>query len=102
MKEPSQIADPERLRVITETSPLSRTVSRDGSSVDVQIYRRVADTAWSFIVVNQTGTSIHWTEAYETDEDALRAFEADLEQDGIDSYRDDAPTTCPLCRALGL
>lgn len=32
-------------------------------------------------------------------QEALRAFEADLEQDGIESYLDDAPTTCPMCRA---
>ena len=69
-------------------------------TVEVQIYRRVADPAWSFIVVNETGTSIYWTEDFETDEDALRAFEADIAQHGIESYRDDAPTTCPLCRKL--
>ncbi|MBV1690478.1 hypothetical protein KRR38_23040 [Novosphingobium sp. G106] len=93
MKEPSQI---------TETSPLSRTVRRDDRSVEVQIYRDMAEPRWTLKIVNQAGTAIMWTEDFLTDQDALRAFEADLERDGIESYDDDAPTTCPLCRAIGL
>lgn len=98
MNEPAPIDPTAHLR---ELSPLSRTVTRGEISVEVQIYRRT-DSAWSFLIVPQTGTSIHWTEDFDTDEEALRAFEADLEQDGIESYLEGAPTTCPLCRAIGL
>lgn len=77
-------------------SPVSRTVSRSRTTLDVEIYRRASDHAWRLRIVNQTGTTIHWAEDFETDEEALKAFEADLERDGIESYDDDAP--CPMCR----
>jgi hypothetical protein len=80
-------------------SPLSRTVTRDGRTVDVEIYRRGNDP-WTFTVLNQNGISIQWMEDYDTDEDASRAFDADLEQDGIGSY--DLSQLCPICQKLGL
>jgi hypothetical protein len=92
MKEPSQIV----------TSPLSRAFSQNGITLQLTIYRREAIPLWSFTTINPTGTMMHWADEFETDEYALRAFEADIEAHGIESYLDDAPTTCPLCRAIGL
>jgi hypothetical protein len=82
----------------TVISPLSRTVTRDGRTVEVEIYR-CGNDPWTFKILNQNGISIQWTEDYDTDEDASRAFDADLEKDGIESY--DLTQPCPLCRKLG-
>ena len=83
-------------------SPLSRTITRNGMTVEVQIYRREPDPLWTFKVLTHEGITIHWIEDFDTDEEALRAFEADIGAHGIESYLDGAPTTCPLCRAIGL
>lgn len=78
------------------TSTLSRTVSQNGMAVDVQVFRRATSTAWTFVVVNETGTSFHSPDDFVTIEEALLAFEAGIAAHGIESYRDDAP--CPLCK----
>ena len=88
--------EPDRDPLIV-TSPLSRAVTRDGMTVDVQIDRRVTDAVWSLKIVNETGTSFHWPDAFETDEEAQRAAMDAIAAHGIESFLDDAP--CPLCRA---
>lgn len=77
------------------TSPLSRIVSQNGMAVDVQIERCESDPGWAFKIVNENGTTFHWPDACETDEEALTSAMDSIAAHGIESFRDDAP--CPLC-----
>ena len=67
-----------------EYSPLCRTVSRDGLTVYVEIYRAPSiDKRWSLEVVDHLDVSSVWDDLFDTDEDALAAFEAALDAVGI-------------------
>lgn len=69
-------------------SPLSRTVFRDGISVEVNIFRIEGDPYWALEVVNETGTSIVWDEVFATDEAAFRAFVETVEGEGMMIFLD--------------
>jgi hypothetical protein len=71
-------------------SSLSRTVTRNGVTVKVQIYRLELEPGWSLEVVNQTNTSIVWETLFDTDEEANQAFEIALDEEGIESFLDGA------------
>ncbi len=71
------------------TSPLSRTVIREGITVDVQIYRLECDLQWALEVVNVNGTSSVWDELFDTEDEALAAFEEVVEQEGMETFLDD-------------
>lgn len=67
-----------------EYSPFCRTVSRDGLTVYVEIYRVPSiDKRWSLEVVDHLDASSVWDDLFETDDDALSAFEEALEAEGI-------------------
>ena len=51
-------------------SGLSRTVKKDGVTVEVSIIRLEHETQWSLEVVNSAATSIVWDELFASDEDA--------------------------------
>ena len=51
-------------------SGLSRTVKKDGVTVEVSIIRLEHESEWSLEVVNSAGTSIVWDHLFATDEDA--------------------------------
>ncbi len=76
-------------------SDRSQTFTKDGITVEVRIYRLEDDPKWTLKVVNEDGTSIVWTNLFDSDEDALDAFEKDAEEDWIESYHDD--DHCALC-----
>ncbi len=70
-----------------ETSPLSGTVTRDGVSVSVEIYRLAqGDDGWSLEVVDQEGGSTVWDVRFATDKEAYAEFYRALEADGIRSF----------------
>ncbi|KAB0678080.1 hypothetical protein [Aureimonas leprariae] len=67
-----------------EFSPLGGRVTRDGTSVQVYIYRVAgSDDGWTLEVADPTGMSTEWNEAFTTDRDAYEAFEAALEAEGM-------------------
>ena len=57
-------------------SGLSRTVKKDGVTVEVSIIRLVHEIEWSLEVINSAATSIVWDELFATDEDAYAEFES--------------------------
>ncbi|MCJ2114101.1 hypothetical protein MKK64_23310 [Methylobacterium sp. E-025] len=67
-----------------EDSPLAGSVTRDGVTVQVHIYR-FADTAdeWTLEVVDHEGGHTAWTGTFANDEDAFEAFEHAVAKDGI-------------------
>ena len=67
-----------------EYSPFCRTVSRDGLTIYVEIFRApLIDKRWSLEVVDHLDVSSVWDDLFDTDEDALAAFEAALDAVGI-------------------
>lgn len=79
------------------TSGLSRTVQRDGITVDVNIYRLEEKPGWALEVVNEKGTSTVWDELFDTDEDANAEFLATIAKEGMTAFLDQA-TVIPFRR----
>lgn len=68
------------------TPGLSRTVTQDGVSVELGIYRLEHDPKWTMEVVNQAGTSTVWDEQFNIDEDAHREFLRTIEELGLVAF----------------
>ena len=73
-------------------SPLERRVTRDGVTVDVQIYRGEDETGWLLEIVDHLGGSTVWNETFPSDEAALAEAMETIEQDGIASFAEDRPS----------
>ena len=65
-------------------SPLERTVTKDGKTVTVQIYKS-EDTNWFLEVVDQFNNSTVWDDQFDTAELALAEALSVIEDEGIDS-----------------
>ena len=69
-------------------SGLSRTVTIDSVTLDVSIYRLEHDPQWTLEVVNDAKTSTVWDAPFDTDAEALEAFELTLNDEGIEAFLD--------------
>jgi hypothetical protein len=70
-----------------EHSRLSGQFTREGVTVEVQIYRFAGTAdAWSLEIVDQEGGSTVWTESFFTDQAAHRAFLHAVEKDGMSQF----------------
>jgi hypothetical protein len=70
-------------------SDLCRTVTADGITVSVKIYRTAHDPKWALEVVHEARTATIWDDQFETVQDALEAFERSIAQEGMASFLDD-------------
>ena len=70
------------------TSGLSGHVTEDGITVEVKIYRLEHDPKWALEVVNDKGTSIVWDLLFDSDDEALAAFNLTLEEEGMGAFAD--------------
>lgn len=64
-------------------SPLCQTVTRDGITVQVEIYRLGDSEGWVLELVDEDGGSIIWEEPFATDTEALTEFNEGLEEMGL-------------------
>lgn len=71
-------------------SGLSGLVTRNGITVDVQIHRLEHDPKWALEVINEDRTSTTWDDLFDSDDEAFAAFEKVVEEQGIESFLDDA------------
>jgi hypothetical protein len=70
-----------------EYSPLCGSVTRDGITIQVQIYRLEGGTEdWSLEVIDQDDASTVWDDLFATDEEAYAEFYRTLETEGIRSF----------------
>jgi hypothetical protein len=69
-------------------SGLSRTVKKDGVTVEVSIIRLEHETQWSLEVVNSAATSTVWDELFASDEDAYAEFERTVAEEGMQAFLD--------------
>jgi hypothetical protein len=72
----------------TVQSGLSRTVKKDGITVEVSIIRLEHETRWSLEVVNSAATSIVLDELFASDEDAYAEFERTVADEGMRAFLD--------------
>jgi hypothetical protein len=79
-------------------SGLSRTVTKDGVTVEVSIVRLENETAWSLEVVNSSGSSIVWDDQSSSDKDALAEFERTVAEEGISTFLDGGKVIPFRCR----
>jgi hypothetical protein len=76
-----------------EHSPLSGSFSRDGETVDVEIYRYAGtQDPWQLVVIDlSSGGCTAWSETFATDQEAYEAFTEMVEADGMASFTGVAP-----------
>ena len=67
-------------------SKLSQKITRDGMTVDVQIYRGENDPVWILEVIDQEGGSTVWEETFQTEQDALNEVFQTIASEGIDCF----------------
>jgi len=64
-------------------SPLSQSFTRDGLTVDVQIYQIGSSEGWTLEVVDDESNSVVWTEPFASDQAAWDEFISDVETLGL-------------------
>jgi len=67
------------------TSRLSRTITRDGITVDVHIVRSEGDPEWSLEVVDHDGACTVWEDTFATEQDALNEVFQTIAVEGMSS-----------------
>jgi uncharacterized protein len=67
-------------------SPLSQKISRDGMTLDIQIYRGENDPVWILEVIDQEGGSTVWEETFQTEQDALNEVFQTIASEGIGCF----------------
>ena len=72
-------------------SPLSTSVTQDGMTIRVHIYRGEKEDGWTLEVVDQLGGSTVWQEIFASDVDALEEVKRAIAEDGIASFLTDSP-----------
>lgn len=75
-------------------SPLSGAVTKEGKTVDVEIYEGDPGK-WLLEVVDEYGNSTLWKDQFDSDQEALRAALDAIDEEGIDSFID-SPLTPKL------
>jgi hypothetical protein len=68
------------------TSRLSRKISRDGMTVEVNIFRGEGDPEWTLEVVDQEGASTVWEDTFANEQDALNEVFQTIATEGISSF----------------
>lgn len=69
-------------------SGLSGVITRDGITVRVDIYRLAHEQEWHLDVVNELGTSTVWDEPFDSEADAMAAFEQAVADEGMETFLD--------------
>ena len=67
-------------------SPLSQTITRDGTSIEVKIYRGEHEAEWLLEVVDQAGGSTVWDDTFVTEQDALNEVFQTIAAEGIGCF----------------
>ena len=69
-------------------SPLSQAITRDGHTLQVDIYRLEEQVDWLLEVVNEDGTSHVWDDRFATDQAALDAVHEAIDEEGVAAFLD--------------
>lgn len=74
-------------------SDLSCKIRDDEHTIEVHIFNGEDDTGWTLEVVDENDDSTIWEEKFATDQEAWKAFELALEDEGIEAFAPDQPRT---------
>lgn len=66
-------------------SPLQQSITRDGKTVEVHIYR-IPTSGWTLEVVDEFRNSTVWDHEFETDKQALDQILSEIESEGIEAF----------------
>jgi hypothetical protein len=69
-------------------SPFCQEVSKDGTKVQVDIFRCENEAGWILEVIDEENASTVWDQPFDTDQEALDAAIKVIEEDGIESFLD--------------
>jgi len=67
-------------------SPLCREISKDGTRIQVDIYRGENEAGWILEVIDEENASTVWDDPFDTEQEALDAVMNVIEEDGIRSF----------------
>ena len=79
-------------------SGLSRTITIDGVTVQINIVRLEHEPQWSLEVVNDRGTSTVWDDLFDSDDEAYQAFQITVEAEGMAAFLDRPANVIPFPR----
>jgi uncharacterized protein len=66
-------------------SPLQRSITRGGKTVEINIYR-IPTSGWTLEVVDEYRNSTVWDHEFETDQQALDQVLSEIESEGIEGF----------------
>lgn len=66
-------------------SPLQRSITRSGKTVEINIYR-IPTSGWTLEVVDEFRNSTVWDHEFETDQQALDQVLSEIESEGIEAF----------------
>ncbi len=69
-------------------SELSRTVKKDGVTVEVSIIRLESRAEWKLEVINSAQTFIVWDDPFASDAEAFAEFERTVAKEGMRTFLD--------------
>ena len=69
-------------------SPLCHERVKDGTKIQIDIYRDENEPGWILEVIDEENASTIWDEPFDTDQEALNAVLTVIERDGIRSFLD--------------
>jgi hypothetical protein len=67
-------------------SPLCREIEKDGTRIQVDIYRIEGEPGWVLEVIDEENASTIWDEPFDTEQAALDVVMKVIETDGIRSF----------------
>lgn len=67
-------------------SKLSRKFTREGTTIEILIYRERVDAEWILEVVDAEGASIVWEESFRTEQDALNEAFQTIANGGLEGF----------------
>ena len=68
-----------------EQSPLTQSISQNGHTVQVDIYRG-DHGGWILEIVDAANNSTLWEDEFESDQDALDEAKAAIDEEGIEAF----------------
>jgi len=67
-------------------SSLSRKITREGTTIEVLIYRSVHEKEWILEVVDHEGVTTVWEETFQTEQDALNEVFQTIASGGMSGF----------------
>ena len=74
------------------TPTLEKTVTRDGHTITIQVYKADQPKAWILEVVDEFGGSVVWDNTFPTPQLAMQAALQAIEEEGIEAFIEETPT----------